>query len=73
MKQITEPLRITVEYTPNDYFDDGDDWELHISINEDCTGPHNLVPFGKRLRNLTVSDIVNLIKEAIEEELFNDR
>lgn len=73
MKQITEPLRITVEYIPNDYLEDGDDWELHISINDDCTGPHNLMPFGKRLRNLTVSDIVKSIKEAIDEELFDDK
>ncbi len=71
MKQITEELHIRVDYFPNDYLDDGDDWELHISINDDCAGPHNLVPFGKRLRNLTVSDVVREIKEAIEEELFN--
>lgn len=73
MKQITEPLRITVEYIPNDYLDDGDDWELRISVNDDCTGPHNLMPLGKRLRNLTVSDIVKSIKEAIDEELFDDK
>lgn len=71
MKQITEELHIRVDYFPNDYIDDGDDWELRISINDDCAGPHNLVPFGKRLRNLTVSDVVKEIKEAIEEELFN--
>ena len=73
MKQITEPLCITVEYIPNDYLDDGDDWELRISVNDDCTGPHNLMPFGKRLRNLTVSDIVKSIKDAIDEELFDDK
>lgn len=72
MKQIDEPLHITVDYIPNDYFEDGDDWELYISINEDCAGPHNLIPFGKRLRNLTVNDIAKSIKEAIDEELFDD-
>ena len=71
MKQITEELHIRVDYIPNDYLDDGDDWELHISVNDDCVGPHNLMPFGKRLRDLTVSDIVKSIKEAIEEELFD--
>lgn len=70
MKQITEELHIRVDYIPNDYYGDGDDWGLHISVNEDNAGPHNLVPFGKRLRNLTVSDIVRYVKEAIEEELF---
>ena len=35
MKQITEELHIRVDYIPNDYLDDGDDWELHISVNDD--------------------------------------
>ena len=72
MKRIKEKLEIKVEYLPNDYFDDGDDWELHISVNEDNAGPHNLVPFGKSLKDLTVNELVQYIKEAIEEELFND-
>ena len=71
MKQLTEELHIRVDYIPNDYLEAGDDWELRISINEDCVGPHNLMPFGKRMRNLTVSDIVKEVKDAIEEELFD--
>ncbi len=70
MKRIKEKLEIRVEYLPNDYLDDGDDWELHISVNEDNTGPHNLVPFGKSLKDLTVNELVQYIKEAIEEEIF---
>lgn len=72
MKRIKEKLEIKVEYLPNDYFDDGDDWELHISVNEDNAGSHNLVPFGKSLKDLTVNELVQYIKEAIEEELFNE-
>ena len=72
MKRIKEKLEIKVEYLPNYYFDDGDDWELHISVNEDNAGPHNLVPFGKSLKDLTVNELVQYIKEAIEEELFNE-
>lgn len=70
MKQITEELHIRVDYIPNDYLDDGDDWELRISVNEDNAGPHNLTPFGKSLKDLTVNELVQYIKEAIEEELF---
>ena len=72
MKRIKEKLEIKVEYLPNDYFDDGDDWELHISVNEDNAGPHNPVPLGKSLKDLTVNELVQYIKEAIEEELFNE-
>ena len=32
----------------------------------------NLVPFGKSLKDLTVNELVQYIKEAIEEELFNE-
>lgn len=72
MKRIKEKLEIRVEYLPNNCFEDGDDWELHISVNEDNAGPHNLVPFGKSLKDLTVNELVQYIKEAIEEELFNE-
>ena len=71
MKRIKEKLEIKVEYLPNDYFDDGDDWELHISVNEDNAGPHNLVPFGKSVKDLTVNELVQYIKEAIEQELYH--
>ena len=69
MKRIKEKLNIEVEYLPNDYLEDGDDWELRISVNEDNAGPHN-TPFGKSLKDLTVNELVQYIKEAIEEELF---
>lgn len=70
MKRIKEKLEIRVEYLPNDYLEDGDDWELYISVNEDNAGPHNITPFGKSLKGLTVNELVQYIKEAIEEELF---
>lgn len=71
-KRITEPLHMTIDYIPNDYFDDGDDWELHISVNEDNSGQHNLVPFTERLPDLTVEDVLNSIEEAINDELFDN-
>lgn len=70
MKRIKEELHIRVDYYPNDHLEDGDDWELHISVNEDNAGPHNLTPFGKSLKDLTVNELVKEIKEAIEEEMF---
>lgn len=71
MKRIKEKLEIRVEYLPNNYLEDGDDWELSISVNEDNAGPHNLTPFGKSLKDLTVNELVQHIKEAIEEEIFD--
>lgn len=68
MKRIKEKLEIRVEYLPNDYLEDGDDWELHISVNEDNAGQHNLVPFGKSLKDLTVNELVQYIKEAIKDK-----
>lgn len=68
-KRLTEPLHITVDYIPNDYFNDGDDWILHISVNDDNAGQHNLTPFGS-LKDLTVNELVKEIKEAIEEKIF---
>lgn len=70
MKRIKEKLHITVDYLPNNHFEDGDDWELRISVNEDNAGPSNITPFGKSLKDLTVNELVKEIKDAIEEELF---
>lgn len=70
MKRIKEELHIRVDYYPNGYVEDGDDWELHISVNDDNAGQHNLTPFGKSLKDLTVNELVKEIKEAIEEEIF---
>lgn len=70
MKRIKEELHVKVVYLPNNYLEDGDDWELQISINEDNAGTYNITPFGKSLKDLTVNELVQYIKEAIEEELF---
>lgn len=71
MKRIKNKLEIKVEYLPNDYLDDGDCWELNISVNEDNAGTHNITPFGKNQKDLTVNELLKNIKDAIEEEIFN--
>ena len=72
-KRIKEQLHIVVDYCPNDYIKNGDDWELHISvsINDNAGEQHNLTPFGIRLKDLTVNELVKEIKDVIEEEYFD--
>lgn len=70
MKRIKEELHVKVDYLPNNHHGDDDDWELHISVNNDDTGPHNITPFGKSQKDLTVNELLKEIKDAIEEELF---
>lgn len=70
MKRIKEELHVKVDYLPNNYLDDGDDWELYISVNDDGKGPHNITPFGKSQKDLTVNELLKEIKDAIEEEIF---
>lgn len=71
MKRIKQKLHVKVDYLPYNYLEDGDDWELQISVNEDKSGPYNLTPFGKSLKDLTVNELVQYIKDVIEEEIFN--
>ena len=70
MKRMTEKLHITIDYIPNDNYEQGDDWELSISVNDDTTGRHNFTPFGVRLKDLTLRQILERVKESVEEELF---
>lgn len=69
MKRIKERLHIEVDYIPNGHFEDGDDWELCISVNDD-KNTHTITPFGKSMKDLTVNELVKEIKDIIEEEMF---
>lgn len=63
MKRIRDKLHIEIDYTPND---DGDDWELNVTVNEEgrC-----LIPFGCSLPDLTLNRILDETKEIVEEVL----
>ena len=63
MKRIRDKLHIEIDYTPND---DGDDWELNVTVNGEGQG---LVPFGCSLPDLTLNRILDETKEIVEESL----
>ena len=67
MKQVNKSLHIVVDYKPKS-IEDG--WELKISVNDNFAGEFTIVPYLDSYRDLTVAQIVEYIKEQIEEELF---
>ncbi|MCM1437773.1 MAG: hypothetical protein NC131_00985 [Roseburia sp.] len=67
--RITEKLHIEVEYLPNGYIERYDEWELHISVNDDLRGNHYLTPSACYLKDLTLNEILQEIKQAVQEEL----
>ena len=66
MKQVTKPLHIVVDYKPKST-EDG--WKLQISVNDNFAGEFTIVPLVPE-RDLTVAQIVQYIKEQINEELL---
>lgn len=72
MKRIKEELHIKVDYLPNGHFEIDDDWELKISVNDNCACDAAIRPFGKSMKNLTVNELVKEIKDKIEEEVFGN-
>lgn len=66
MKQVKKPLHVVVDYKPKS---EEDGWELQISVNDNFAGEFTIVPYLWSYRDLTVVQIVQYIKEQIEEEL----
>lgn len=72
VKRIRVPLKIIVEYVPNDCYDDGDDWELGIVVNENNSAQCYITPFEKRLPDLTPKQLAEYIADAVREELWGE-
>lgn len=66
MKQVKKPLHVVVDYKPKS---EEDEWKLQISVNDNFAGEFTIVPYLWSYRDLSVAQIVEYIKEQIEEEL----